>query len=319
MPHDGRPCIIAASQRIEDQYIDAVKAVDPRVRIVRVSNNDEWAQEVPNAEILLGLRPRRDEISRAAQLRWVHTMGAGVDRLVRDFADSEIVVTNSHVHAEAISEHVFALLLAHARQMREIFDYQAKREWGKRQIGGDIISGRTMGILGLGNIGQAVAARAHAFGMKVWGVRRRARPTPEVDRVVGKDALDEVLKVADVLVVALPLTPETNHLLDGEKLALLPKGAFVINIGRGALIDEPALIRALTEGRLSGAGLDVFSEEPLPRVSPLWTTPNVIVSPHVSGNFPHYMERVIAIFIANLHKYLTGQPLSSVVDTTLGY
>jgi len=319
MPPEGRPCIVAAYQRLEDQYLDAIREVDPRVRVVRVTDNDNWLQQVPNAEILLGLRPRRHEVARAPDLRWVHVTGAGVDKLVREVSDTHVIVTNSHVHAEPISEHVFALLLAHTRRMREIFEHQARKEWGKPAVRGEIISGKTMGILGLGHIGTAVAVRARAFGMRVVGVRRRARPIPGVERVVAMDGLDDVLRESDVLVVTLPLTKDTENLLDGQKIALLPKGAFVINIGRGALLDEGSLNRAVKEGRLSGAGLDVFAEEPLSKLSPLWATPNLIVSPHTSGSFPQYMERVMALFTSNLRKYLTGQPLSNVVDTTLGY
>jgi len=319
MPPDERPCIIAVSHNLDTQWVDAIKAVDPRVRVVRLTENDAWLREAPNAEILMGVRPRRHDILRASDLRWVHVNGAGVDKLAREVSNTAIIVTNSHVHAEPISEHVFALLLAHTRRMGDVFAEQAKREWGKREIHPEIIAGRTMGILGLGHIGTAVAVRAHAFGMKVWGMRRRARPVPGVERVVAMDAVDEVLRVADVLVVTLPLTRETENLLDGQKIALLPKGAFVINVGRGQLLDEGALIRAIREERLSGAGLDVFVDEPLGSTSSLWTVPNLIVSPHISGNFPQYMERVMALFTDNLRKYLTGQPLRNVVDTNLGY
>ncbi len=223
MPPEERPVIVAAYQKLEDQYVDAIKAVDPRVRVVRVTDNDKWLEQVPNVEILFGLRPRRHELLRAADLRWVHVMGAGVDRLIREVSDTHVIVTNSHVHAEPISEHVFALLLAHTRKMREIFEHQAKKEWGKAAIHGEIISGKTMGILGLGHIGTAVASRARAFGMRVLGVRRRARPVPNVERVVAMDAIDEVLRESDVLVVSLPLTKETENILDGRKIALLPK------------------------------------------------------------------------------------------------
>ena len=277
MPPEGRPCIVAAYQRLEDQYLDAIREVDPRVRVVRVTDNDNWLQQVPNAEILLGLRPRRHEVARAPDLRWVHVTGAGVDKLVREVSDTHVIVTNSHVHAEPISEHVFALLLAHTRRMREIFEHQARKEWGKPAVRGEIISGKTMGILGLGHIGTAVAVRARAFGMRVVGVRRRARPIPGVERVVAMDGLDDVLRESDVLVddAAADQGYREPARGQGQKIALLPKGAFVINIGRGALLDEGSLNRAVKEGRLSGAGLDVFAEEPLSKLSPRCGRPRI--------------------------------------------
>src|SRR5579884_296957 len=157
-----------------------------------------------------------------------------------------------------------------------------------------------MGILGLGTIGRAIARRAQAFGLRVWGTRRTAGEVPGVERVLGPEGLDEVLRVADVLVVTLPLTPATRGLIGARELALLPAGAFVVNVGRGGLIDEAALVDALRAGHLAGAGLDVFEEESLPETSPLWTLPEVILTPHVAGNFPGYMDRVVPLFCANL-------------------
>jgi len=242
-----------------------------------------------------------------------------VENLSQDVAGTEIIITNNHVHGEAIAEHVFALLLAHTRRLREVFQYQDARRWGHRELTVPAVAGRTMGILGLGTIGAEVARRAVAFGMRVLGTKRRPAPIPGVERVLPADGLDAVLRESHVLVLALPLTPATRGLIGARELALLPRGGFVVNVARGGLIDETALVAALREGHLAGAGLDVFAEEPLPSTSPLWALPGVIVTPHTSGDFPDYMDRILPLFCENLRRYLAGQPLSNIVDPVLGY
>jgi phosphoglycerate dehydrogenase-like enzyme len=312
-------CVIAVLESLQDRYVARIEAVDPRVRVVRVSDRTTWSQEAPDAEVIFGFRPLREGALHAERLRWVHAAGAGVENLSQDVAGTEILVTNSHIHGDVIAEHVFALILAHTRRLPEAFAYQRERRWGHRDLGGSLLAGRTMGILGLGTLGRAVAHRAAAFGLRVWGTRRHPQPVPAVERVLGPDGLDEVLRVADMLVVTLPLTPETRGLIGARELALLPRGAFVVNVGRGGLIDEAALTHAVRSGHVAGAGLDVFEEEPLPAESPLWTLPQVIVTPHVAGNFPGYMDRAVSLFCENLRRYLAGEPLPGVVDTARGY
>lgn len=176
-----------------------------------------------------------------------------------------------------------------------------------------------MGILGLGTIGVQVARRAVAFGMRVLGTKRSPAPIPGVERTWPPERTDAVLREAHVLVVALPLTPATQGVVGARELDLLPEGAFVVNIGRGGLVDETALVSALQAGRLGGAGLDVFAEEPLPPHSPLWTAPHLMITPHIAGDFPGYMDRIIPLFCENLRRYLGGQSLNHVVDPALGY
>jgi phosphoglycerate dehydrogenase-like enzyme len=176
-----------------------------------------------------------------------------------------------------------------------------------------------MGILGLGTIGAQVARRAVSFGMRVVGTKRQPTPLPGVDRVWPPEGIDHVLREASVLVLTLPLTPATREVLGAREIALLPKGAFVVNIARGGLVNEPALISALRSGHLAGAGLDVFAEEPLPPDSPLWTMPGVMITPHVAGDSPGYMDGMIPLFCENLGRYLAGHALENVVDPARGY
>jgi phosphoglycerate dehydrogenase-like enzyme len=303
----------------DDPHAAAIEAVDPRVRLVRVSDRAHWLEEAPDAEVIMGFRPLREGATRAQHLRWVHSLGAGVENLCRDVAGTDILVTNSHTHGDVIAEHVMALLLAHTRRLPVALARQAESRWVREGAVGTVIRGKTMGILGLGTIGTELARRAAAFGMRVWGVRRSGTAVPGVERVVAPDRLDEVLRAADVLAITLPLTPETRGLVGARELALLPRGAFVVNVGRGGLLDEAALAAAIESGHLAGAGLDVFEQEPLPASSPLWRLPGMIITPHVGGSSPGFLERAVPFFCENLRRYLAGEPLLNRVDVTRGY
>lgn len=303
----------------DEPHAAAIEAVDPRVQLVRVSDRAHWLEEAPDAEVIVGFRPLRDGTTRARALRWVHSMGAGVENLCRDVAGTDILVTNTHVHGDVIAEHVMALVLAHGRRLPTVLARQAEGRWLRDGAVGTVIRGRTMGILGLGTIGTELARRAAAFGMRVWGVRRSGTPVPGVDRVVPPDGLDGVLRAADVLAITLPFTPETQGLLGARELALLPRGAFVVNVGRGGIVDETALAGAIQSGHLAGAGLDVFEQEPLPPASPLWRLPGVIITPHVGGSSPGFLDRAVPFFCENLRRYLAGEPLLNRVDVARGY
>jgi phosphoglycerate dehydrogenase-like enzyme len=199
------------------------------------------------------------------------------------------------------------------------YERQRERRWVHDEMVGTVLAGTTMGILGLGTIGSAVARRAGAFGMRVIGTKRRPAPLEGVDEVLPSERTDAVLREAAVLVVSLPLTQETRGIVGAREIDLLPPGGFLVNVGRGGLVDESALVAALRRGHLAGAGLDVFAQEPLPVDSPLWTAPGMIITPHVSGDQPGYMAQVTAVFCENLRRYLAGQPLLNVVDPALGY
>ena len=315
----ARPCTVAVPKTLADGHIAMIASVDPRIRVVRVSHRTTWLDEAPDAEIIMGFRPLRDGALRARRLRWVHAIGAGVENLCQDVAGTEIQVTNCHIHGDAIGDHVFALILAHIRRLGEARELQTARRWAHDEVRGTPLAGRTIGILGLGTIGTGVARRAVAFGMRVVGTKQHPSPIPGVDRVLPPEEIDAVLREASVLAMTLPLTPATRGILGARELALLPEGAFVVNIGRGGQIDEAALVEALRSGRLGGAGLDVFAEEPLPLDSPLWSTPRLTITPHVAGDFPGYMDRMLPLFCENLRQYLAGRPLRNIVDAARGY
>jgi len=255
-------------------------------------------------------------------LRWVQTASAGVDRLTmgdRPFPAGVLLTNASGVYGTAGGEHVLAMMLYFARGLHFYTANQRRGEWVRDVSYARLLKDRTAVILGLGDIGREVARRARAFGMRIIGVKRTLRPVEEADRVVTSEQLDDVLPLADHLAVTLPLTRETYHLLDARRLSLLPRGAFVYNIGRGAVVDEQALIEALRTGHIAGAGLDVFEDEPLPPERPLWRMDNVLITPHVGADTPWDYDAAAEVFLDNFSRYVRGEPLRNVVDPALGY
>ena len=269
----------------------------------------------------------------APSLRWVQLFTAGVDDVPPPPETSNVVASSTAgVLASPIAEHVFALLLSLIRRLPQAIRAQDERQWLSRQDGtyaATELEGKTLGILGLGGIGSHVAARGHTFGMTVIGVRRTAEQVGEqivevkfaaaiVHRVpvmvYPPRQLNQLAARSDVIVVALPLTRETHSFLGSAQFAVMQRGTLLINVSRGEAIDTDALVRALEDGRLAGAGLDVFDREPLAASSPLWAMHNVIITPHVAGVTDRIASRVLEFFMANLSRYLANQPLWNVVE-----
>ena len=308
----------------EDEHLDAIRAVSHRVNVLQATEQEDRLRLASEAEVWFGWGFSREVFEAATRLRWIQTTSAGVDRLLFDeLRSSDIVVTNaSGVYSGSMAEQVLAMMLALARLIHTSVREQAAGRWPGPAVRGqgDVLEGKTCVILGLGSIGTEVARRAKAFGMTVVGIRRRPtdRP-PVVDELVGPQRMKEALARADYLVVTLPLTEATRHIVDADALSVMKPPAYVLNVGRGALIDEAALVAALQEGRLAGAGLDVFEKEPLPEDSPLYSMANVIITPHSSGHSPGNWARLVELFCRNLTRYLSGQPLLNVVDKEAGY
>ncbi|MBA2753517.1 MAG: D-2-hydroxyacid dehydrogenase [Chloroflexia bacterium] len=281
--------------------------------------------DLGHADAFIGWQISDEQVRGAGRLRWVQLMSAGVEHLpVAALEASDVVVTNaSGAHAINIGEHVMAMMLAFARQLPFLVREQDQRRWFDGSMRERVfeLHGQTLVILGTGQIATALAARAAGFGMRVVGVRRHDdRPVPSgFDEVVTLDHLDEYLPVADHLAVCVPLTASTRHLIDARRLGLLKPGAHFFNIGRGAVIDQDAMIEALRSGHLAGAGLDVTDPEPLPADSPLWTMPNVLITSHSSGASPHYLDRAVGIASDNIARWQAGEPLRNVVDLDEGY
>lgn len=291
--------------------------------------SEESLRAIADAEVYLGFGMPRPLWSAARELRWIQSASAGVASLLfPEMLASDVALTNSAViYGESIADHVLAGVLFFLRSFDVAGTLQRRTEWNSAIFGTDAAPVREVSecrvlIVGAGGIGTAVARRFAALGAKVTGTRRNAAKgtPPGFSRVVDAAALDSELPSADVLVLAAPLTPETKTLLTAGRLALLPPGAIVSNIGRGALVDEEALAAALTSGRLRGAALDVFQREPLASDSPLWHLPQVLHTPHMAGVSPRlFWRRLSALFLDNWTRYRAGEPLRNLVDKQAGY
>jgi len=314
----GRVILVFAN--LEEAHITRIRAVDPRVEVAAVADRGKGIELAGRAEIMVGWNIPREAVQRAARLRWIHSTAAGVDQLLYpEVRERDIIVTTSSGIHQPLVEHVFAMLLALVRRLHVAIRNQQVRKWDRARAVGGEVRGLTLGVLGLGSIGADVAAKASAFGMRVIGTRRTPGAVPHVERVYPPEALHEVLAASDVVVVALPLTDATRGLLGEAEFRVMKPGALLINIGRGPIVQEPALIRALQERWIAGAGLDVFEREPLPADSPLWAMEDVIITPHVSGGWPGYLDAAIPLFCENLERYLRGAPLLNLVDKSRGY
>ena len=300
----------------------------PEISFRHALTDDEASLAIETTDIALASRLSAAMVERAPRLRWVHSTAAAVANLLPldEFAARGIIVTNSRgIQAVPIAEHVMGGLLVLARRFNVMFDAQRDRRWIQNELTRNAwpwsLQGRKMTILGLGTIGQEVARRAHAFGMSVTGIRRRLdQPVPAfVERMVGPDRLRDALSGCDVLVISAPFISGTDGLIGTKEIALLNGGAIIINVARGKIVDEAALITAIQSGQLGGAVLDVFESEPLDRASPLWSLPNVIISPHSAGVRPDHWDEVIDLFSENLRRFQRGEPLLNMVNCDAGY
>lgn len=300
--------------------IDVPDGFEARVRQIdsgiRLSRGEEKA--IPEAEIIVG-RPDIRALASASRLRWLQLSSAGANRYVDVVREDVMLTTASGVYGIPASEHVFAMMLGLVRRIPDSVRLAQQSDWDRERSYNELF-GRTCGILGLGDIGLEVARRAHAFGMRVIGLKRTRERAPEfIEAVFVVDELAEFLAQSDHIVNTLPDTKHTHRLIDERALTSVRSGSYFYNIGRGRTVDERALIDALRDGRIAGAGLDVFEKEPLPKESPLWRMTNVIITPHVGGSSPREDERVAQVFLENLQRWVDKRPLLNVVDRELGY
>ena len=346
---------VLSTRRFTDDLLDQMKAVSPRLRLSQQTchNADEVAAALadhPDVEILYSFHLPRNALEIAPRLRWLQLHSAGANHILdhpimkhdvpttRDVATTRDVIntTVSGIHATPIAEYVFASILAFRWQVPVWTHCQRESRWpsGRWNLyARPELRDSTLGIVGYGSIGREVGRLGKAFGMHVLALRRspgqakegyasehtgdRAGAIPE--QFFSPDQLHEMLSECDYVVVALPLTPETKHLVGEAEFRAMKPSAYLVNIARGAIVDEQALVRAVREGWIAGAGLDVFEREPLPDDSPLWAMDNVLISPHVAGFTPRYDERATALFVENLGRYLSGEPMLNLIDKARGY
>src|SRR5262245_273593 len=337
----GVPLAIAVSPilsaRVRARDLERIREAAPGSNIVNLSVEGLADGPVDDVEVLLRgwlVAEAFDRLlARAPHLTWVHSATSGVERALTPAARArDVLVTNARgVFSRPIAEHVLLMILAVSRHLPELLELQRERTW--QPLEGRELRELTVGVVGYGSLGRSVASLATAFGARVIALRRHpesglpARPDdedgfpfePRVDRVVGPDRLHELLGESDIVVLAAPLTPETEGMIDEAAVAAMRRDAWLINVARGRLVDDTALVRALRDNRIGGAALDTFRDEPLPHSSPYWDLPNVILTPHTAWSSARVLDRSIDLFCDNLVRFSRGEPLRNVVDPAAGY
>ena len=341
------PVTIAVSWPLSDDLMDRIRAAAPGLRLAPITDlavqENKLLRRAPGSEeqqrataaldeqlhdaqvLLSAFRPPANIPARTPKLRWVQVIGAGVERILQDGPLGKgITLTNARgMAARPIAEWVLGVMLMFAKAMPVWARRKAERAWDRTGPVPFSLEGKTVGVLGLGAIGSEVARLSRVMGMRVLATRRSAQRLETggelADEVHPPSSTHDVLRASDFVVIALPLTQETFHAIGARELGLMKPNAYLVNVGRGPIVDESALANVLREGRIAGAGLDVFEQEPLPHDSPLWALDNVIFAPHVSGEVDDYDRRVVDLFTGNLRRFLQGQPLLNVVDQEVGY
>ena len=325
LPPDDIDCKHFQNDISQDEFLSQ------RVEILFEKSENAF-ELIRDVEVVVCANLSEELVAEALALRWIMFWSAGMDGKVRpDLLERRLFLTNaSGVHAPNIAEHVFAWMLFFNRQMDFHFRMQIEGRWERQPLyqrrGADELTGKTLGIVGLGRIGEALAKRAKAFDMRVIGTKRDIysrhgveNSLSDIDELIPMSRLPELLGQSDHICIALPYTSETHHLFDEEMINHCKPGAYLFNIARGKIVRESALIEALKTNRLAGAGLDVFEQEPLPAVSELWSLKNVLLTPHSAGLTPHYFKRTSELFVANLRKYLKNEPLENLYNDERGY
>ena len=298
--------LLILEQRAEE-YKKALSPKFPEVVIHAAAQEAQVGKFIEQADILMTIRVSDDLIKKASKLKWVHAMTTGVDYIVKlPSLKKEVILTSTRgIHGPQVSEMAFLLMLALNRNFPEGVRNQDKGVWERWP--GKLLWRKKVGILGVGVIGEEIARKAKAFGMEVFGIDIIKRKLDCIDAFYGPEDIVKVAKDLDYLVIVAPNTPETEKIVDSKVLSAMKPTAFLLNLGRGELVDEEALIRALKSGKIAGAGLDTYLQEPLPKGHPFWWMKNVIVSPHVAGMSDIYVEQALTIFEENLRRFIKGE------------
>jgi phosphoglycerate dehydrogenase-like enzyme len=328
------PSFDSSTPRADEECLRRISAVSPKINVkdgaalaMAEFRGDNAGKEKLDAllgwaDVIFGFIMPANIIARAPHLQWVQVTSAGVDRHQdTEIWKSRVTLTGvSGIHATPIGEFVLGFMLMFAKGMPRSFRMKQTREW--QRYPSEVLRGKTVGIIGLGHIGREVARLSKAFGMRVIATRRSAKQAGKarnVDLLLPANRMSELLAESDYVVLSVPLTPETHHIMGEAEFKAMKPTAYIINIGRGGTIDGEALIHALDEKRIAGAGLDVTPTEPLPKENRLWDFDNVIITPHVSGGMENYMLRATDLFCENLKRYLNGRRRLNVIDRKKGY
>lgn len=299
----------------------------PNFIVDQLQSYDRVPEEIVDTDFFIGWSLRPEQFVIAKKLKWIHSPAAAVHQLMYpELINSKVVLTNSTgVHGPVVAEHAIAVLLALAKRLPQAMHYQAKKIWAQELLWNEHprpreVAGATVLVVGMGGIGREFAVRAKALGMKVIAIRENpAKGTGPADEVYGLAQLDELLPKADFVLLCTPVTAATTGIINKERLNKMKFGAYLINVARGPLIDDAALVEALQQQRIAGAALDVFTEEPLPADSPFWSLENVLITPHTAAVTEKLWERHYELIVENLNRFLAGKPLLNEVDKRRGY
>ncbi|PYT50497.1 MAG: hydroxyacid dehydrogenase [Acidobacteria bacterium] len=306
---------------------EAIRKRWPEMQVLHLPNYDGLPKELPDTDIFVGYSLRAEQLKAASKLKWIHSTAAGVAQLMYpELRDSGILVTNpSGIFSVPMAEHTMGLLLALARNFPDSVRHQDHAHWSQQELWDKPqhlteINGKVLLIVGYGSIGREVAKRARAFEMRVWGVTRSGEgDRTHAEKIFAAAKLREALPEADYVLIAAPETAETRHLMGATEIAKMKRGARLIYVGRGSLLDEAALLRALESGALGGAAIDVAKLEPLPAESPLWKVPNLLITPHTSGVSDRLWDRQAGVLLELLERWFDGRELFNRVDFARGY
>ena len=304
-----------------------IRARWPEMRVVHLPGYDRLPAELPDTDIFVGYSLRAEQLTLAKKVKWIHSTAAGVAQLMYpELRDSGILVTNpSGVFSVPMAEHTMGLLTALARNFPDSTRHQDRSHWGQQDLWDKPqhlteLNGQVLLIVGFGSIGRELAKRARAFDMRVWGVTRSGKgDSTHAEKIIPASQFEEALPHSNYVVIAAPETPETRHLFGAAQIARMKPGARLINVGRGSLLDEAALIHALENGALGGAALDVTSAEPLPPESPLWKAPNLFITPHTSAVSDRLWQRETDLLVDLLERWFDGREMFNQVDFARGY
>jgi phosphoglycerate dehydrogenase-like enzyme len=305
--------------RRAQEYLRIATEKFPELEVIAGVGEEILSQGISDADIMIAWQFPIQILRKANRLRWIQLTSAGVEQLLgaREYL-RDIVVTNTRgMHAEIMADYTLAtMVMLQWNFPGFIYDKQIKR-WDHRAL--EPLAGKTLGIVGVGAVGSEIARRAQTFNMNVIGVRRIPLEIKDVSKMFGPDQLKEVLSLSDFVVLVVPATPETVRMIGELELRTMRQTSYLINISRGTVVDESALIEALQHGWIAGASLDVFEREPLSEGSPLWGLENLIITPHIAGELKDYPTRVMDIFGDNLLKWKAGLPLRNQIDWVRGY
>ena len=306
-------------EKLQDAFPDFI--------VGQLQSYDRVPEEIVDTDVFVGWSLRPEQFKIAGKLKWIHSPAAAVHQLMYpDLINSDVILTNSSgVHGPVVAEHAIAVILALAKRLPQAMHYQTRKIWAQELLWNEHprpreVAGATVLVAGMGGIGSEFAVRAKALGMKVIAIRENpAKGAGPADEVYGAEKIDELLPQADFVLLCTPVTPATTAIINRERLNKMKFGAYLINVARGPLVDEAALIEALQEQRIAGAALDVFVEEPLPAESPFWSLDNVLITPHTAAVTEKLWERHYELIVENMKRFLAGKPLLNEVDKRRGY